>query len=91
MQKKCKSKIFRKLTRLQGSIDLESCIISFPKVHYYKICCVHVQYVVFHLLIWMLIVSVIDKEDKCVYTLLKSDIYCLYCYFCFLVCQICKY
>lgn len=70
--KKCKSKFLRKLTGLQGSIDLESCIISFPKVHYYKVCSVHMQCVVFHvfhLLIWMLLVSVIDKEDKCVYTL----------------------
>lgn len=63
MQKKCKNKFLRKLSRLQGSIDLESCVISFPKVHYYKIYSVYMQYVVFHvfhLLIWMLLVSVID-------------------------------
>lgn len=63
MQKKCKNKFLRKLSRLQGSIDLESCVISFPKVHYYKIHSVYMQYVVFHvfhMLIWMLLVSVID-------------------------------
>lgn len=61
-KKKCKSKFLRKLTGLQGSIDLESCVISFPKSPLlqnsfctYAVCGVHV----FHLLIWMLLVSVI--------------------------------